>query len=240
MKIKSRLTICTFDSTMMSWICELPQGDLRTSTSNIWRRQQQHLRNLSSQVLSDCQPQVCRYGHPSLSTALRCQINGCCDAEAAVSLHGFQFYPNKRDSEWVGPWKRAIGRQNLGGDSFKQTWCQDHANCSWPNFFISPTCLHSHPLNPKRFVALCWMHTFPYIYIFCLSASPLFSSVHHMYSFLAPPPLLGIRYPPDKEGMSRLNRIHCSDHSASVFMSECLCVIWLEQLQMLLNTWVRL
>lgn len=52
-----------------------------------------------------------------ISAALRRQIVSGRDAEAVVSFHGFQVYPNKCDSAWVGPWERAMGGQNHEGDS---------------------------------------------------------------------------------------------------------------------------
>lgn len=63
----------------------------------------------------------------------------------------------------------------------------------------------------------------------------LWLSLVHLYSRSAPPPLPLDAISPDNEGMIQLCLAHCSDQSTSVFLSDCVCIIWRERLHILLE-----
>lgn len=78
-----------------------------------------------------------------------------------------------------------------------------------------------------RIVCFC-KHAFTYMYSLCIISLSLCLSLallHHIYSFLLPPPLPLDSISPDNEGMIQLSLAHCSDQSASVFLSDCVFVM---------------
>lgn len=100
------------------------------------------------------------------------------------------------------------------------------------HFAISPTSSCSFtpkPNEPKAFGCAA-LRAFSPLHLHLLS---LCLSLVRIYSFLAPPPLSLHSISPDNEA----SLAHRSDQSASVFLSDCVCVciVWLEQLQMLLK-----
>lgn len=110
---------------------------------------------------------------------------------------------------------------------------QDHANCSRPTL-RSPLQAHVHsrpnPTNPKRFVALHCMHSLPYIYIFCLSASLLFIFIPSWPLHL----FLCIQYPQIMRQVWPIAQIRVHQYFC-LTVCVCVCIVWLEQLQMLLK-----